>query len=39
MNLSTFESEINESVTYLKSNAALKTVEVNAYWPKWHSPW
>lgn len=39
MNKSFFEKEINESVEYLKSSSALKTMEVDPYWPKWNSPW
>lgn len=39
MNRSPFEKEINESIDYLKSNSALKTVEADPHWPKWDSPW
>jgi hypothetical protein len=31
--------EIDQSVTYLASEAARKSLEADAYWPKWHSPW
>lgn len=34
-----FEKEIQNSVNYLKSNPAQKTVATDAYWPKWNSPW
>jgi hypothetical protein len=30
---------IAASVTYLASDAALRSVEVDPYWPKWDSPW
>lgn len=39
MTRSSFEKEINESINYLRSNSALKTVEADPYWPKWNSPW
>lgn len=31
--------EIESSVRYLRSDAAIKTVAADAYWPKWNSPW
>jgi hypothetical protein len=34
-----FESEIEHSIRYLTSSEANRTVEADAYWPKWHSPW
>lgn len=34
-----FEVEIQSSVTYLSSDLALKTLDADAYWPKWNSPW
>ena len=34
-----FESAIADSVAYLASDAALRSIEVDPYWPKWHSPW
>ncbi len=33
------ENAIQESVLYLKSNEAMDSLCVDAYWPKWHSPW
>ncbi len=30
---------IAESVGYLGSDAALRSLEADTYWPKWHSPW
>ena len=30
---------IADSVAYLGSDAALRSVELDPYWPKWHSPW
>lgn len=30
---------IEKSVSYLQSDAALKSVEADPYWPKWDSPW
>ncbi len=34
-----FLKEIENSVQYLNSNHAIKTVTADAYWPKWNSPW
>jgi len=34
-----FEAEIQNSINYLKSDLAMKTVKADAYWPKWNSPW
>ncbi len=34
-----FEQEIEDSVSYLSSDRALKNLGVDAYWPKWNSPW
>lgn len=31
--------EIAESVAYLGSDAALRSLEIDPYWPKWNSPW
>lgn len=36
---STFISEIDQSVRYLESDVALRSVEADPYWPKWDSPW
>lgn len=33
------QNEIQQSVDYLNSDAALKTIAADAYWPKWNSPW
>lgn len=30
---------VEQSVRYLESEAALKSVEADPYWPKWDSPW
>jgi hypothetical protein len=34
-----YEKEIQASVDYLSSDLALKTVDADAYWPKWNAPW
>lgn len=34
-----FQQEIELSLTYLASDHALKSLEEEAYWPKWNSPW
>lgn len=34
-----FESAVENSVQYLKSNEAFKQLEASSYWPKWHAPW
>jgi hypothetical protein len=34
-----YEAEIQNSIEYLSSNLALKTVDADAYWPKWNAPW
>jgi len=33
------EDGIADSVRYLESDAALRSLEADTYWPKWHSPW
>jgi len=33
------EMQIQSSVEYLSSDLGLKTVEADAYWPKWNAPW
>lgn len=33
------ERGIADSVAYLASDAALRSLEIDPYWPKWHSPW
>lgn len=30
---------IADSVAYLGSDAAQRSIELDPYWPKWHSPW
>ena len=39
MTASAFESEIDQSIAYLRSAAAYRSLEADAYWPKWNSPW
>lgn len=34
-----YEAEIQISVHYLSSERALNTIDADAYWPKWDSPW
>jgi hypothetical protein len=34
-----YKAEIQNSIDYLSSELALKTVDADAYWPKWDSPW
>jgi hypothetical protein len=33
------EDGIADSVRYLESDAAVRSLEADTYWPKWHSPW
>jgi hypothetical protein len=33
------EAAMADSVGYLASDAALRSLATDAYWPKWHSPW
>lgn len=33
------EAGIADSARYLGSDAALRSLEADVYWPKWHSPW
>ena len=33
------EEAIGASARYLQSDEALRSLETNMYWPKWHSPW
>jgi hypothetical protein len=33
------ESLIHESLNYLASGEASKSIDANPYWPKWNSPW
>ena len=33
------ERGIADSVVYLGSDAAQRSIELDPYWPKWHSPW
>jgi hypothetical protein len=32
-------AQISRSVAYLGSPEALRSLEANCYWPKWHAPW
>ncbi len=34
-----FEEEIQHSVQYLSSQEAIDSLQADAYWPKWNSPW
>ena len=34
-----FEAEIHQSIAYLGSEAAARSLLADAYWPKWNSPW
>jgi hypothetical protein len=33
------DAEIADSVAYLGSDAALRSLDADTYWPKWDSPW
>src|SRR5262245_9620145 len=33
------ERGIADSVAYLGSDAAQRSIELDSYWPKWNSPW
>lgn len=33
------EKEISDSIDYLASDAAQKSMAIDPYWPKWNSPW
>ncbi len=33
------EQAFTDSVTYLNSDDAIKSIELDPYWPKWDSPW
>lgn len=33
------EGAIADSIRYLDSDDAARSLETDAYWPKWHSPW
>jgi hypothetical protein len=37
--LTTLATQIGRSVAYLGSPEALRSLDANSYWPKWHSPW
>lgn len=39
MRTTAVERGIADSVAYLGSDAALRSIELDPYWPKWHSPW
>ena len=34
-----FTQELEQSLRYLKSDAAMKSLKSDPYWPKWDSPW
>lgn len=34
-----FETEIQQTIDFLSSDSALKTVIADSYWPKWDAPW
>lgn len=34
-----FEKAFIDSVTYLNSDEAIKSIKLDPYWPKWDSPW
>lgn len=34
-----YENELQDSIRYLSSDEALRSLEADPYWPKWHSPW
>jgi hypothetical protein len=33
------EAAIADSLRYLASDAAMRSLEIDVYWPKWNSPW
>jgi hypothetical protein len=33
------EALLNESLQYICSDQALRSLQLDPYWPKWHSPW
>ncbi len=37
--LNTIEKPISESIEFLASDAALESMKIDPYWPKWNSPW
>ena len=39
MRTAAIERGIDDSVAYLGSDEALRSLERDPYWPKWHSPW
>src|SRR5947207_15033998 len=34
-----YEAEFEDSLRYLNSDATLRSIEADTYWPKWNSPW
>jgi hypothetical protein len=30
---------VEQSINYLASDKAMESIAIDAYWPKWHSPW
>ncbi len=37
--MTTYSRELDESLNYLNSDEAVKTVKEDCYWPKWNAPW
>jgi hypothetical protein len=33
------ESAVQDSLSYLSSDEAIKDIDANPYWPKWNAPW
>jgi hypothetical protein len=33
------DRQVHDSISYLSSNETLESIETDAYWPKWASPW
>jgi RimJ/RimL family protein N-acetyltransferase len=33
------DKPVQDSIRYLSSEEARKSIDINPYWPKWHSPW
>jgi len=34
-----YESAVQESIRYLGSDEAMRSLDTDTYWPKWNSPW
>ena len=37
--LESLEDQIQNSIDYLDSDDAERSIKIDPYWPKWHSPW